>query len=293
VVVVFNLKQAYFNVLAARRLLGVADETIRQNQKHLEQAQGRFDVGFAPKFDVTQTKVQLAQAELNQVTARNNVLVARATLGNALGLTGPPPFDIVDTFDTPPVTLTTDDALTRAYANRPELQSLVAQQQAFEAQIASLEKGYLPNVSGNATYYWAGNEYPLQDNWNVGASVNVSIFNGGLTTAQIGEAKANLATLRFNTDVERQSIALQVRQALLDLQQAEESIGVARKALEQARENLGLAVGRYETGVGNIIELTDAQTSLTSSQASFVQAVYNYKIAVAAVERAIGQTLPS
>jgi outer membrane protein len=291
--VVFNLKQSYFNVLAAKRLLGVADETIRQDQKHLEQAQGRFDVGFAPKFDVTQAKVQLAQAELNQVTARNNVLVARATLGNALGLTGPPPFEIVDTFDTPPLHIGMEDALNRAYASRPELQSLLAQQQALDAQIAALEKQYLPNVSGNAQYYWAGNFAPLQDNWNVGASVNVSIFNGGLTTAQVGEAKANLATLRFNTDVERQSIALQVRQAVLDLQQADESIGVARKALEQARENLELASGRYDTGVGNIIELTDAQTSLTSAEASYVQAVYNYKIAAAAVERAIGQTLPS
>jgi len=104
--VVFNVKQAYFNVLATRRLLGVADETVRQNQKHLDQAQGRFDVGVAAKFDVTQAQVQLANAELNQVTARNNVAVAHETLRNALGLTGPLDFDIVDDLDVHTVQIT-------------------------------------------------------------------------------------------------------------------------------------------------------------------------------------------
>jgi outer membrane protein len=101
--VIFNVKQAYFNVLAAKRLLNVADESVRQSESHLEQAQGRFDVGFAPRFDVTQSQVQLAQAQLNQVTARNTVRAARATLGNTLGLSGPPPFDVAEAFEARPV----------------------------------------------------------------------------------------------------------------------------------------------------------------------------------------------
>ena len=289
--VVFNVKQAYFNTLAAARLLHVADETIRQNQQHVEQAQGRFDVGFAPKFDVTQANVQLAQAQLNQVAARSNVKIAKATLGNAMGLTGPPPFDLVDTFDAPLVYMSETEALQRAYDHRPELQSFLAQQRSLELQISALKKDYLPFVSGGANYIWAGTNYPLQDNWNVGAAVNLSIFNGGLTTAQIGQAKADLANIQFNTEVERQNIALQVQQALYNLQEAAESIVAAEKVLDQARENLALADGRYATGAGNIIEVTDAQTSLTTSEARLVQATYNYKIAVAQLERAMAQSL--
>jgi len=290
-IVVFNVKQAYFNTLAAARLLQVANETVRQNQQHVEQARGRFDVGFAPKFDVTQAQVQLAQAQLNQVAGRSNVKIARATLGNALGLGHPPDFELVDTFDTPPVHITESEALTRAYDRRPELLSLLAQQRSLDAQIAALQKDYLPSVVGSATYYWAGTDYPLEDNWNVGAGVSVPIFNGGLTTAQIGAARANLANLQFNTELQRQSIALQVQQALYDLREAAESIVVAEKALQQARENLALADGRYATGAGHIIEVTDAQTSLTSSEASLVQSLYNYKIAVASLERAMAQSI--
>jgi outer membrane protein len=290
-VVVLNVKQAYFNVLATRRLLTVADETVRQNEKHLEQAQGRFHVGLAAKFDVTQAQVQLANAQLNQVTARNNVAVARETLRNALGLTGPLDFDIVDNFDVHQVTVTEGEALTAAYGNRPELQSIHAQELAAAEQIASLQKNYLPSVQGQAGYKLQGTDSPSKDLWDIGVIVNLSLFNGGLTTAQIGEQKANLSNLKYNEEVTRQNIALEVRQAVLNLEQAAESIRVSETGLRQARENLDLAEGRYNTGVGNIIELTDAQASLTTAEANHVQALYNYKTTVAALEKATAEQL--
>jgi outer membrane protein len=289
--VILGVKQAYFNVLATRRLLGVADETVHQNQKHLEQAQGRFNVGLAAKYDVTQAQVQLANAELNQVMARNNVAVARETLRNALGSTAPLDFDIVDNFDVHRVSITEDGALTAAYDNRPELQSIRAQELATTRQIASLKKNYLPSVQGNAGYNFQGTDSPTKDLWDIGANVNLSLFNGGLTTAQIGEQKANLSNLKFNEEVLRQSVALEVRQAVLNLQQAAESIRVSEKALQLARENLDLAEGRYKTGVGNIIELTDAQASLTTAEANHVQALYTYKTTVAALEKATARQL--
>ena len=289
--VVLNVKQSYYNLLAARRLLGVADETLRQNQQHLELAQGRFGVGLAPKFDVTSAQVQLATTELNQLTARNNVSVARETLRNALGLTQPMDFDIVDDLGAERIEITDDQALQAAYDRRPELQSIRAQQRADSEQIAALKKDYLPYLTGNGGYNWSGSNYPLQSSWNIGAAVNLSIFNGGLTTAQIGEAEANLSNLKYNEEVLRQNIALEVRQAVLNLQQAEESIRVTEKGLQQARENLDLAEGRYQTGVGNIIELTDAQASLTSAEANHVQALYNYQTTIASVEKATAQSL--
>jgi outer membrane protein len=289
--VVLNVKQAYFNVLATRRLLSVADETVRQNQKHLEQAQARFSVGLAAKFDVTQAQVQLAQAELNQLTARNNLAVARETLRNAMGLTTALDFAIVDNFDVQALQITEDKALALAYEQRPELQSIQAQERSTIEQIAALEKNYLPNITSNGRYQWSASDYPLQSSWNVGATVNLSIFNGGLTTAQVGEQKANLANLKYNEEVQRQDIALEVRQDVLNLQQAEQSIHVAAKGRAQARENLDLAEGRYKTGVGNIIELTDAQASLTTAEANYVQALYNYKTSVAALEKATAQAL--
>jgi outer membrane protein len=290
-VIILGVKQSYYNVLAARRLMVVADETVRQTQKQLELAQGRFDVGLAPRFDVTRAEVQVANAELNQVTARNNLEVARVTLRNAMGLTGPHDFEVVDNLDERQVQLEENQALDLAYANRPELQSLDAQRASQEQQINSLQRDYLPSIGSGGAYYWSGTEYPLQSNWNVGASVTLSVFNGGLTTAQIGQARANLMELEYTEESTRQNIALSVRQTLLNVRQASESIRVSQKGLQSARESLALAEGRYGTGAGNIIELTDAQTSLTSAEASLVQSLANYQISIATLERAIGRPL--
>jgi outer membrane protein TolC len=287
--IVFNVKQSYYHVLATRRLLDVADDTVRQTTRQLEEAEGRHGVGLAPRFDVTRAEVQLANAKLNQVTARNNVAVARETLRNALGLTGPLDFDVVDTLDAARLHISEQEALDAAYANRPELRSLAEQQQAVDEQIASLQRQYLPSVSGSGSYNFSGSEYPLQDNWNIGGAVTWQILSGGLTRAQIAEARANLAALRYNEERLRQDIALQVRQAVLDVQRAEESIAVSAKGAQEARENLELAQGRYGTGVGNIIELTDAQAARTTAEATYVQTLVDFRTSVAALERATGR----
>ena len=289
--VVFGVRQSYFALLAAYRLRDVADETVRQNRQHADLAQGRFDVGLAPRFDVTQAQVQIASAELGQLTAHNDVALARETLRNAMGLSGPLDFDIIDELAPPKGAIDDDEVLDLAYDHRPELRSIRAQEEAAKQRISALEKDYLPKVTGNGAYTWSGSTYPLRDTWNLGAAVTLSVFNGGLTTAQVGEAKALLANLQWNEAALHQNITLEVRQATLNVRQAAESIRVADKGAGQAQENLEIAEGRYAAGVSSIIELTDAQTSLTSARANQVQALVNYRTALATLERATAHPL--
>src|SRR5213593_3444031 len=192
--VVFNVQQAYFMLLAAYRLRDVAEETVVQNQKHLDLAEGRHDVGLAPRIDVTTAQVQLAQAELNQLTARNNVSLGRETLRNTLGLPGPLDFDIVDSLEQPRSEVSDEEALDLAYANRPELRSRAAQERADIERIKAIEKDYLPKLALNSNVTWNGSNYPLQEGWIFGGLVSLSVFNGGLTRAQVGEAKATSRT---------------------------------------------------------------------------------------------------
>ena len=291
--VVLGVKQAYFGLLAARRLLAVADETVRNDQKQLELARGRNEVGFAPRLDVTRSEVQLASAELDRLTARNAVSVAEVTLANALGLEGPLGFDIVDVLASPRVSLDESAALDRAYEQRPELRSLEAQVRAGEQDVAERKRSLLPTVRADANYGGSGSEAPLSENWSFGAVVDVPIFDGGLTWARIGESNANLIGLRSQEQQLRQQVALEVRRAVLDVARAAESIAVTERGVAQARENLALAEGRYQTGVGNVIELTDAQTTKASADADHVRALYDHQTAIATLEQAIAQELPS
>jgi outer membrane protein TolC len=269
----------------------VAEDAVVQSRQHLGLAEARHDVGFAPRFDVTREQVQLASNELNLLGAQNNFAVARETLRNAMGLEDAIDFDIADEPQAETIDVDEKTALNRAYANRPEILGLQAQERALEEQTAALRKDYLPSLTSDGYYQWSGTRYPLQSNWNIGANVTFDVFNGGLTRAQVGELQANLANLQHNETLLRQNIALEVRQAILNLRQAGQSIGVSATGLRQARENLELAEGRYQTGVGNVIEITDAQAALTSAEARYVQAAYNYRNSLAALERAIAQSI--
>jgi outer membrane protein TolC len=289
--VIFNTKQAYYNVLSSQRLLGVAEETVRQNQKHLEEAQARFEVGVAPRFDVTQAQVQVSNAELSRVEARNNVALGFETLRRAMGQNEPLQVRLLDQLEHRPVSLSEEAVAQEAYARRPELESIKAQQRASSERVSALKKQFLPSVSGTAQYNWTGREPPLQEGWMWGVTLTVPLFDSILTTSQLGEAQATLRNLQAQEENLQQQVTLEVRQGLLNLRRAEESIRVSEQTLVQARENLDLAEGRYAAGVGNIIEVTDAQVSLTSAQANNIKALYDYKTALAELEKAVGSPL--
>jgi len=290
--IIRDVKQAYFDLLAARRLQGVAEETLRSNQRQLEQARGRYEVGFATRLDVTRSEVLVANTELDLLTARNGVLVAEQTLRHAMGLTEPLDFELVDMLEARPVEIPEARALAIALDHRSELISIRAQIRAAEEAISARWKEHLPDVTGGANYDWSGSTSPLRSSWSYGALVNVPLFSGGLIDARVGEARANARALGFQEQSLEQDVALEVRRSTLDLARAREAISVSERAREQARENLELAEGRYQAGVGNVIELTDAQAQRASAEAEYVRALYGFHTAVAELERAIGQELP-
>jgi outer membrane protein TolC len=289
--VVRDVKQGYFDLLATRRLREVAEEVLRSNQGQLEQARGRYEVGFAAKLDVTRSEVLVANAELDALTARNNMLVAEQALRNAMGLREPLDFDPADVLEGPPLAITEEHALGIARAKRPELLAVRAERRAAEEDASSRWKEHLPDFSAGVDYAWSGSESPLEESYQIGAFVTIPIFSGGLIDARVGEARAAALALAFDEEAIAQDVALEVRSAVLEIERAHQSIGVAERARRQARENLELAEGRYRTGAGNVIELADAQAQRASGEAEYVRSLYAYRIAVAELERAVGQEL--
>ena len=118
--------------------------------------------------------------------------------------------------------------------------------------------------------------------------MSIPIFSGFSTKHQISEAKANLLVLTANEETLRQSVLLEVQQAYLNLTEAGERITVAELTAKQAQENFDIANGRYAAGVGNPIEVTDADVALSNAKTAHNQALYDYKVARASLEKAMG-----
>lgn len=286
--IVFTTKQAYFDLIRSTKNREVAVETVRQSLEHLAQAKGFFAVGTRPKFDVTKAEVDVSRAKLILLTTENNIKIARVNLNNAMGIPEAPEYAIEDNLSYEPYEIALHDALKKAYEHRPDLKSVLLQKGSLKKSIDLAKTGYYPSLTGTADYGYEGRDFPLNEGWTVGAQLNVPIFNGGLTRYQVREARENFDVLKANEEALRQSISLEVQQACLNLQLAKDQITTTELAVRQANENLDLANGRYAAGVGNPIEVTDSLVAQGNAKMAYVEALYNYKVAQASIEKAMG-----
>jgi outer membrane protein len=291
--VIFGVKQSYFTYLGLRAIVKVREDTVKSRQLLARQAQGFYEVGTRARIDVARAESNLYLAEADLITAQNAVKVAWAILKNAMGVRDLPERPLVEDVTMAPIPYTLDQAKEIAFAFRPELKSFDAQRKAQDQLIAVARRGHLPDLIFDANYRRSNtsveNTFPLLGGWQVGLSLLIPIFDGFRTTNRVQETLHTYYVIKSQEELQRQQVALDVEQAWLRLVELQERIKANEAAANAAKENLDLANGRYEVGVGSIIEATDAQNLYTDAQTTYIRTLYDYKIAEAALVRAIGQ----
>jgi TolC family type I secretion outer membrane protein len=290
--VALDARTAYFGYLAAQRALKVQEETVRQNQALLKQAQGFYQVGLKAKIDVTKAEANLYDAEANLIKAKNGVDLARVNLMTALGLKTWPFTQVEDVLEVKAQPQSLEALKTQARERRPELLKNRHQQNYNEAAVKVAQAGYFPVLTSNAAYGWQSLDQPFANapsTWYVGAAMTFPLFEGLSTAYAVNQNKAQLRATQENYEVLRQNVSKEVEQTYLDVKSGWELIRASKKALEAARENLRLAWGRYQAGVGTIIEVTDAQVQFSQADLKFVQALYDYRVFEAKLDKAIGK----
>jgi TolC family type I secretion outer membrane protein len=293
--VVLDARTAYFGHLAALRARKVTEETVRQNQELVRQAQGFYQVGLKAKIDVTKAEANLYNAEADLIKAKNAVELSRVSLMTALGLKTWPYEGVEEILEVTPQPQSLAELKAQALNRRPEIQRNRYQQEYDKASLTVARAGYFPTVSSLAAYGWSGPQAPFSPgamenkSWWVGAGLTLPLFDGLLTYHNVRVANANTRATLANAEVLSQDVSKEVDQRYLDLTAAWELIRATKKALEAARENFRLAQGRYQVGVGSIIEVTDAQVQYFQADLRFVQALFEYRVAEAQLDKAIGK----
>ena len=293
--VILGAKQAYYVLLGSQALVRVREDAVKNRELLVRQARGFYEVGTRARIDVVRAESNLYTAQADLIAAQNAVRVSWVTLKNNLGLRELAERPLVEEAIMTTIPFTLEQAREVAYAQRPELKSFEAQRRAQDQNIAVARRGHLPDIIFDAGYGRRHdsdlgiNTFPLQPAWSVGLNLNIPIFDGFRTTNRVEETLRNYWVIRAQEEAQRQQVALDVEQAYLRLVELQERIKANEAAANAAKENLDLANGRYEVGVGSIIEVTDAQTLYTESQTTYIRALYDYKIADAQLVRAIGQ----
>ncbi|MGH7769675.1 MAG: TolC family protein [Candidatus Binatia bacterium] len=323
--VVLGVKQAYYSYLQAIALVRVREETVRDRDLIVRQAQAFYDVGTRAKIDFVRAQSNLFSAQSDLIAAQNNMKVAWVTLKNAMGLPDLPErpvatvtSDQVEKFSVTTFPLNLEQARSQAFDIRPELLSFKAQLRAQDQVIATNRRGHLPDLTLDANAGWSNTTgdsscrsilvnnpatnivtsrstcttprplFPLDSSWQVQLNFTIPIFDGFRTTNRVAESVRIYYAVKAQAEQQKQQVALEVEQGYANLVSAQERIKATRAAEQAARENLELANGRYQVGVGSIIEVTDAQALYVSAEVDYVNSLYNSKIAEAQLLRAVG-----
>jgi outer membrane protein len=289
----FNARSAFFTARAAKDLVGVARDTLANQEKHLAQVQGFVEVGTHPAIDLSQAKADRATAQLQLITAENNYAVAKAMLNQAMGVERSVDYDLSDE-EMPPVPGEEGEVETLiddAKQKRPEMANLRFNLQSQELGLRSAREMYWPALSLSGSANESG-PYLDRTNWNFAGMVTLSVplLQGGAIDAQIHQAQGQVGQAKAQLATEQQQVRLDVEQARLGIRAAKAAITAADDALDNTRDRLRLAEGRYTTGVGNIIELGDAQVALTTAAAQKVSAQYQLYTARAQLVKALGKS---
>jgi outer membrane protein TolC len=295
--VILDAKNAYFSVLKNQKLLEVAQQTVTSITSQKEVSENFYKVGLSPLNDLLQSQVQLANARQQLTTAQNNLEIARTQFNTVLRRSVNTPVVLVEELDYGSFQTSLDECLSEAQKSRLEIQVADLDIEIAGKQVKLTEKDYFPSVNFIGAYARTGDDWQahggegISDSagWNVQATATWDFWQWGRTGYGRKEKLARLAQSKYKKTEITDNINLEVKQAYLRTNEAEQNIVTIEKAVEQAKENLRITEEQYKEQVATQTDVLVAQTLLTQTMTNYYNALYDFKIAKAVLMRALGR----
>ena len=294
----FAVRTAFFTAAAQNALIGVAEVNLQNNETHLAETRAFVKEGTQPDIALATAEANQANAVVQLITAKNAYATAKAKLTQAMGSQDPSVSYEVQDLPFSPVP-DEDGALDKlaveALSTRPEEASLQAQRRSAEANIRANSDTWFPTISATAaasdngttlgTTSWLG----LTPNVAAGLLLSWSVNVGPYVPAEVRVARAQLASLDAQLDTLHLQVRVDVETAQLAVKAARQALVAAKKGFDAAHTQLRLANGRFSAGVGNAVEVSDAQLAADQSGGQAVQAQFNLDTSRAQLIEALGR----
>ena len=334
---VFDVKNAYYAVLAAQANRDIQRANVQINERQYLRTKAYFEEGIKSRIDLVNAEVYLSDAKIQLVNAENNYKTSMIKLNNAMYIAYAPEYsikntetfnftseqftpislmkhnpdekydsvkyddeepvytssvektDILQNYEFQPYPYTLEEALNRANEQRPDLLSYAATYAAMEESLKYTKREYFPSINGRVGFTHRNTNYFVNNGMNFSASLDFPTVNIMNTKSKIEEAQAQLDVALDNLNLSKQNIYFEVQNAYVNMQQIEKRIPLLEVKVRQTLENFELADGRYAVGVGDFIQLQDAKQNYNNAQQSYVQAIFEYNVAKATLEKAMGE----
>jgi outer membrane protein TolC len=288
--VVLVVGNAYLQAIAGEARVETADAQVKTAQTLYDRAVDQQKAGVSPAIDTLRSQVELHSRKQQLIAAHSDFAKQKLTLSRIAGLplgqefvlTDKAPYDAL----VPPGL---DESLKRAYASRADYQAALAQERAAELSRRAATAERYPTFDLEGDYGDIGvNPATSNGTFHVAGTVNVPIFEGGRTHADVLQAEAALRQAKDRLEDLRGQIDNDVRNALLDLNAAADQVEVARITIDLAEQTLSQAQDRFVAGVADNLEVVQAQESVASAHESYISSLYAHNLAKVELARSLG-----
>jgi outer membrane protein len=293
--VAFHTIESYYRTLEAERLAEVAEASVTQLEAQQKQAQSQFDNGVIGKNDLLRAGLALAGARQRSIQTRGQVVLARGRLAAAMGRSPDEAVEPTPFAGEPPALgeVGLEAAEGRAASDRLELRDLAKQvdQAQVGVRYAKATLGPVVSAVGNYTHT-AGSDFQQVNAAYVGLAASWAVWDWGTTIGTIHEADAKLHQAILARKKLEDQVRLEAREAFVNAESSREALDVARTAVAQAEENYRIVTKKFDNSAATSFDVVDAESLLTESRGQVEQALYDYLIASAALQKATGAALP-
>ncbi len=293
--IVQDVKVAYFSVLKAERLLVVAVQSVEQLEAHRKMAQDFFDAGVIPRNDLLRAEVELANGRQSLVKAENSLEMAKSKFNMVLRREINTPTELEDILALKPFTKSLYDCQMLAMENRSEIKSYTLKVEQSKKIVNLTKSEYFPTINAIGHYERFGDTpgvsgtlYKDQENWYLMGVASWNFWEWGRTKNRVDASRSRENQMAYALDNVKDQVRLEVKNAWLTLHEAEKQLAVTQKAIEQAEENYRISRERYQEQVGTSTDVLDAATLLTRAKSDYFNALSDYNISLARLERAMG-----
>ncbi len=290
---IYNVTGSFYGYLLAKEFTAVAEEALALAEKHFLNVKNLFEVGMASKFDLLRAEVQVTNLKPALLRAQNGLSQTEAGLKTLLGLDLEQPVEFRGAMAYSPFEPDLESCTARALLNRPELNQMLYQKRMAAEMVKMSRAAGLPMVAISGSFnYWADALNFEKNNWQDYYSINLVIsaplFTGFSTAAQVGQSKALLRELEKTHQGLVDIVKLEVRQAILNLNQARETLRSQEKNVEQAEESVRIAELNYSEGLATSLDVSSVQMALAQAKTNRSQALFDYVMSLAQLRRAEG-----
>jgi outer membrane protein TolC len=291
--VVARTAAAYFDYAAAKALLTAQESTVREAELNLSAAEERRKVGVATVADVLQARTAAGQARLDLQALEGNLLTTRGALAAATGYPATLEYDIDTAAVAAPVRAVAeqvDTLIATALRERPDLAALRADYDEARARVGVARAQRLPALTagGSAGVSYQPSHGGGRSSYSITLGVNIPIFNGFIWEYNQQQAQREAEAALARAQGLEQQVIFQVFQSYYTLRTATARTVTADELLASAGESAAAARGRYQAGVGTLLELLTAENALASARAQRIQARLGWQAALVQLAKDAG-----